>query len=48
MFDDKNNLIESYFDITKENNFDNESNPIHETTCKVVIHYKQKRSNYKS
>lgn len=27
MFDDKDNLIESYFDITKENNFDNESNP---------------------
>lgn len=27
MFDNKNNLIESYFDITKENNFDDESNP---------------------
>ena len=27
MFDAQDNLIESYFDITKENNFDNESNP---------------------
>ncbi len=27
MFDNNNNLIESYFDITKENNFDDESNP---------------------
>ena len=27
MYDDKNNLIESYFDITKLNNFHNEENP---------------------
>ena len=27
MFDNENHLIESYFDITKENNFSNESNP---------------------
>ena len=27
MFDDKDNLIESYFDITKENNFSDEFNP---------------------
>ena len=27
MYDDKNNLIESYFDISKLNNFHNEENP---------------------
>ena len=27
MFDDKNNLIESYFDITKTNDFSNQDNP---------------------
>ncbi len=27
MFDNNNNLIESYFDITKENNFSDEDNP---------------------
>ena len=30
-------------DIEIKREFDNESNPIHETTCQVVIYYKQKK-----
>lgn len=30
-------------DIKIKKEFDNESNPIHETTCQVVIYYKQKK-----
>ena len=45
MFDDNNNLIESYFDITRLNNFNNEENPFFiDMELDVCIPYNQEPS----